>query len=50
MIKITQKTWERNGVELIVFKGICWLNETNIKYQLRHSNLAAIPWSISSRV
>ena len=34
MFKITKKTWERNGVEVIVFNGKKWLNETNIKDQL----------------
>ena len=41
MVEVTTKTWERNGVEVIVFNGKKWLNETNIKDQLIHSNLAA---------
>ena len=32
----------KNGVEVIVFNGEKWLNETNIKDQLKHSNLAAV--------
>ena len=42
MVEITNETWERNGVEVIVFNGKEWLNETNIKDQLKHSNLAAV--------
>ena len=42
MIKITKETLERNGVEAIVFNGKKWLNETNMKDQLKHSNLAAV--------
>ena len=29
-------------MEVIVFNGRKWLNETNIKDQLKHSNLAAV--------
>ena len=32
----------KNGVEVIVFNGRKWINETNIKDQLRHPNLAAV--------
>ena len=32
----------KNGVEVIVFNGKKWLNETNIKDQLKHSNLATV--------
>ena len=42
MVEITKETWERNGVEVIVFNGKKWLNQTNIKSQLKHSNLAAV--------
>ena len=42
MVKITKETLERNGVEAIVFNGKKWLNETNMKDQLKHSNLAAV--------
>ena len=42
MVEITKETWKRNGVEVIIFNGKKWLNETNIKDQLKHSNLAAI--------
>ena len=42
MIEITKETWGRNGVEVIVLNDIKWLNETNIKDQLKHSNLAAV--------
>ena len=42
MVKITKETWERNGVEVIVFNGKKWLNETNMKDQLRHSKLAVV--------
>ena len=36
MVEITKETWERNDVEVIVFNGKKWLNETNIKDQLKH--------------
>ena len=42
MAKITKETWERNGVEVIENNGTKWINETNTKNQLRHSNLAAV--------
>ena len=32
----------KNGVEVIVFNGNMWLNETNIQDQLKHSSLAAV--------
>ena len=31
MVEITKETWERNGVEVIVFNAKKWLNEINIK-------------------
>ena len=42
MVEITKETWERNGVEVIVFNAKKWLNEINIKDQLKHSHLAAV--------
>ena len=42
MVEITKETWERNGVEVIVFNIKMGLNETIIKDQLTHSNLAAV--------
>ena len=36
MVEITKEKWERKGVEVLVFNGKKWLNETNIKYQLKH--------------
>ena len=41
MVKIAKETCGENGVEVIIFNGKKWLNETNIKDQLKHSNLAA---------
>ena len=40
-LKLLKKHGE-NGVEVIIFNGKKWLNETNIKYQLKNSNLAAV--------
>ena len=40
-MKLLEKHGE-NGVEVIVFNDKKWLNETNIKDQLKHSNLAAV--------
>ena len=42
MIDISRKTWEQNGVEVIVFEGKKWLNEKHIEEQLGHANLPAI--------
>ena len=42
MIRITEETWIKNGVEIIVFKGIKWLNENHIERQLCHANLVVI--------
>ena len=42
MVKITKKTCIKNGVEVIVFNNICWLNEKHIEKQLSHANLAII--------
>ena len=33
---------EENGVEVIVFNGIYWLNEKHVEEQLGHANLVAI--------
>ena len=38
------------GVEVIIFSGKKWLNERNIKDQLKHSNLAAITLQYSSEL
>ena len=38
----------KDGVEIIIFSGKKWLNETNIKDQLKHSNLAAVTVQYSS--
>ena len=32
----------KNDAEVIIFNGEKWLNEANIKSQLKHSNLAAV--------
>ena len=50
MVDITKETWQKNGVEVIVFNGKKWLNETNIKDQLKHSNLAAVTLQYSSEL
>ena len=42
IVEIAKEIWERNGVEVIVFNSKKWLNETNIKDKLKHSNLAAV--------
>ena len=34
MVEITKELWGKNGVEVIIFNGKKWLNETNINYQL----------------
>ena len=33
---------EKNGVEVIAFNGIKWLNEKHIEAQLKHSNLREV--------
>ena len=40
----------KNGLKVIVFNGKKWLNETNIKYQLIHSNLEASKLQYSSEL
>ena len=39
---ITKKTWQNNGVEVIVFNKEKWLNKKHIEEQIRHSNLSYI--------
>ena len=50
MIKISKKTWGKNGVDVIVFNGKKWLNKINIKYQLKGSTLAAVTLQYSSEL
>ena len=50
MVEITKETWGKNGAEVIVFNGKKWLNETNIKDQLKNSNLAAVTLQYSSEL
>ena len=40
----------KNGVEVITFNGKKWLNEKNIKEQLKHSNLEAVTLQYSSEL
>ena len=43
MINITQKTFENNGIEVIVDSvNALWLNEKNIEKKLGHRNLPVI--------
>ena len=43
MVNITKKTWENNGIEVIVDSvNALWLNEKNIEEKLSHKNLPAI--------
>ena len=39
MSSITKETWQKNGVEVIVFNEEKRLNEKNMEEQLRHSTL-----------
>ena len=48
MVNISRKTWEKNGVEVIIFNGKKWLNEKHIETQLGHANLPAITLQCSS--
>ena len=48
MVDIRQKNMGKNGVEVIVFNGIRWLNQKNIEDQ--HSNLPAITLQYSSEL
>ena len=40
----------KNGVEVIIFNSKKWLNETNIKDQLKQSNLAVVTLQYSSEL
>ena len=43
VLKITKKTWENNGIEVIVDSvNALWLNEKNIEKKLSHKRLSAI--------
>ena len=42
MVNITKETWEKNGVEVIIFNGKKWLNEKHIEQELEHSNLREV--------
>ena len=50
MVNISRKTWERNGVEVIIFNGKKWLNEKHIETQLGHANVPAITLQYSSEL
>ena len=50
MVKITKELWGKNGVEVIVINSKKWLNETNIKDELKHTNLAAVTLQCSSEL
>ena len=39
---ITTDTWQKNGVEVIIYDEKRWLNEKHIEKQLEHSNLREI--------
>ena len=49
LTRISRETWRENGVEVIVFNDKKWLNETNIKKQLGHANLAAVTLQYPSK-
>ena len=38
MVFITEDTWKKSGVEVIIVDNIKWLNETNIEEQLGRVN------------
>ena len=40
----------KNGVEVIIFNSKKWLNETNIKDQLKQSNSAVVTLQYSSEL
>ena len=50
MVNISRITWAKNGVKVIVFNGIKWLNEKNIEDQLKHSILPAVTLQYSSEL
>ena len=45
MIKITKKTWIKNGVQVIVFNDLCRLNEKHVEEQLGHAILVVMTQS-----
>ena len=42
MIFITTDTWQKSGVEVVIFNDIKWLNKKHIEEQLQHFNLTMI--------
>ena len=50
MFESTKETWGRNDVEVIVFNSKKWLNETNIKDQLKQLKFSSFYIKISSKV
>ena len=42
MIKSSNGTWKKNGVDVITFNGKKWLNEKHIETRLEHSNLVPV--------
>ena len=50
MVEIAKETWERNVVEVTVSHGKKWLNETNIKDQLKPLKFSSCHITISSKV
>ena len=42
MVEISKKSWQENGVEVIVFNGKKWLNEKHVEEQLDYANLPAV--------
>ena len=50
MINITQKTFENNGIEVIVDSvNALWLNEKHIEEQLGHNNSQVITNKINKK-
>ena len=47
---IAKETWQKNGVEVIIFNEKRWLNEKHIEVQLQHSNLPHITNQYSSEL
>ena len=39
MAEITKEPWAKKGMEVMMFNGKKWLNEANVKDQLKQSNL-----------
>ena len=50
MIKISAETWQKNGIEVIIFNDKKWLNEKHIETQLENSNLAAVTLQYSPQL